>query len=88
MNATVAVGQSAEEIIRRIIAEVTLKPADSFGLDDDLPRLLGLDSLSLLRIVADVEAAFGVRIADEEFSQLRSLRALLRGAEQLVIGNW
>lgn len=72
--------QSAEATIRRIIADVTLKPADSFGLDDDLPRLLSLDSLSLLRIVADIESAFDVRIDDSEFSRLRTLRALLRSA--------
>ncbi|HKS05115.1 MAG TPA: phosphopantetheine-binding protein [Gemmatimonadaceae bacterium] len=77
MTATATVGQSAEDIIRRIIADITLKPTTSFGLDDDLPRLLSLDSLSLLRIVADIEATFNVRVDDARFHELRTLRAML-----------
>ena len=82
MTAIATAGRSAEDTIRHIIADVTLKPAYSFGLDDDLPKLLSLDSLSLLRVVADVEETFGVRIADEEFSRLRTLRALMRCAQR------
>ena len=82
MTAPATIGQSAEEIIRSIIADITLTPANAFGLDDDLPRTLRLDSLSLLRVVADIENAFGIHIDDARFHELRTLRELVKTVRQ------
>lgn len=73
--------RSPEAIVRAIVADVTLMRVDHIGLDDDLPRLLSLDSLSLLRIIADIESEFGVHVPDEEFHTLRTLRAMLSYVE-------
>jgi len=67
----------AETFIRGLIAQLADRRPDAFGLDEDLSRGLGLDSLSLLQIVAAVEEAYGVRIPDDEIDDLRTVRALL-----------
>ncbi|HEY4657965.1 MAG TPA: acyl carrier protein [Gemmatimonadaceae bacterium] len=73
--------RSPEQIIRDVVAAVTLKRTEGFGLDDDLQKLMGIDSLSLLRIVAGIEEEFDVRIPDEELHALRTLRAMLAQVE-------
>jgi acyl carrier protein len=54
------------------------EPTDlnSIGLDDDLVRVLGLDSLAALRLLATVEKRFGVRFPDERLAEFRTLRQL------------
>ena len=73
--------RSPEQIIRDVVAAVTLKRTEGFGLDDDLQKLMGIDSLSLLRIVAGIEEELDVRIPDEELHALRTLRAMLAQVE-------
>ncbi|HET6204528.1 MAG TPA: acyl carrier protein [Planctomycetota bacterium] len=72
--------RDAERRLREIVARVARVAPDSFGLDDDLPVVLGLDSLSSLRIAAGVEREFGVTIPDERLHALRTLRALREAA--------
>jgi acyl carrier protein len=64
-----------ERRLRKIIAEVALVPADSFTAEAELAGA-GIDSLSVLRAVAEVEASFGITIPDESFARVRTLRAL------------
>jgi acyl carrier protein len=61
-----------------VIARSARVDPSSFGSDDDLPLLLGLDSLSLLRVVAAVEREFQVTIPDSELHRMRTLRRLLK----------
>ncbi len=68
---------AAEARLRHVVAQVARVAPDSFGSDDDLPAALGLDSLSLLRVVAGVEREFDVRIPDDRLHRLRTLRAIL-----------
>lgn len=77
---------SLERRLRSIVARVALVPADSFSLDDEFAAA-GLDSLSVLRIVAEVEEEFGFVIPDEEFGRLRTMRKLLRFAETRARGE-
>ena len=68
---------STEEHLRAIVAgEARVRPR-SFALDDDLHSTLGVDSLALLKIVADVEREFGIRVPDERLGEIRTLRSAL-----------
>jgi acyl carrier protein len=67
----------AEQKLRTLLTEVSGKDLSSTGLDDDLVRELGLDSLAALRLLATVEKRFDVRFPDERLSEFRTLRRLL-----------
>ena len=73
---------STEQRLRRIVAEVAHVPPDSFTLDDDLAIELGLDSLSLLRIVAGVERELRMTVEDDRLHELLTLRAMLAYLEK------
>ncbi|MBI4521735.1 MAG: acyl carrier protein [Gemmatimonadetes bacterium] len=73
---------STEQRLRHIVAHVAHVPPDSFALDDELAIELGLDSLSVLRVVAGVEREFGMTIEDERLHDLQTLRAILVYLEQ------
>ncbi len=62
--------------LRTILAHVTRAKLPPLGLDDDLVRDLGLDSLTALRILALVEKRYGVRFPDDRLSEFRTLRQL------------
>jgi acyl carrier protein len=66
-----------EQRLRNVLAEVSHKDLLRPGLDDDLVRELGLDSLAALRLLAAVEKRFGVRFPDERLAEFRTLRQLL-----------
>jgi acyl carrier protein len=66
-----------EADLRALLSEVTRKDLSSTGLDDDLVRELGLDSLAALRLLAAVEKRFDVRFPDERLAEFRTLRRLL-----------
>lgn len=52
--------------LRRVLAEILGLPADTPALHDDANLFeLGLDSLGVVRFVADVEVALGIRVPDE-----------------------
>lgn len=75
-----------EERLRAIIAEVALVEPQSFGLDDDLAGS-GVDSLSVLRVVAHIESELRIAIPDHEFPTIRSLRALIAAVETRVLAG-
>lgn len=63
--------------LREILAHQSRLDVDGVGLDDDLVRELGLDSLTALRVLAAVEKRFDVRFPDERLGELRTLRQVL-----------
>ena len=65
-----------EQTLRTLLSEVSRQDASRAGLDDDLVRELGLDSLAALRLLAAVEKRFGVRFTDERLAEFRTLRQL------------
>jgi acyl carrier protein len=77
MTTTRGTTGSAEARLRAIIARVARTAPDAFGKDDDLRVVLGLDSLSALRVAAAIEREFGVTIPDDELHEVRSLGAML-----------
>ena len=68
---------SYEAELREILARQSRLDVDGVGLDDDLIRELGLDSLTALRVLAAVEKRFEVRFPDERLGELRTLRQVL-----------
>ena len=73
MNASGS-GRGIEAEIRALLAEACGRDVSRIGADVDLVRALGLDSLALLRLVAEVEVRLGVRFPDSALSQLRTIR--------------
>jgi acyl carrier protein len=71
-----------EQKLRTVLGEVSHRDLLPTGLDDDLVRVLGLDSLAALRLLAAVEKRFGVRFPDERLADFRTLRQLLDFIEQ------
>lgn len=63
-----------ESELRGILAECCRRDLSHVGDDVDLVRELGLDSLAMLRLLAEVEMRLGVRFPDSELSRLRTLR--------------
>ena len=83
MNASLS-GPDIESQLRGVLAEVCGRDLSQLGADVDLVRALGLDSLALLRVVAEVEVRLGVRFPDSALSQLRTIRQF---AEAIVAGK-
>jgi acyl carrier protein len=72
-----AARQELEQDLRAIIAEHAGTDVSALGLDEDLVKALGLDSLAGLRLLARVEKRFDVHFPDARLSHLRTLRLLL-----------
>ena len=83
MNASLS-GRDIEAQLRGVLAEVCGRDLSRIGADVDLVRVLALDSLALLRLVAEVEVRMGVRFPDSALSQLRTIRQF---AEAIVAGK-
>jgi acyl carrier protein len=62
--------------LRAVIGAQVRHDLMSTGLDEDLVRLLGLDSLAALRILAGVEKRLDTRFPDDRLDEFRTLRQL------------
>jgi acyl carrier protein len=67
---------NVEQRLRTVLSEVSRQDLARTGLDEDLVRELGLDSLAALRLLAAVEKRFDVRFPDERLAEFRTLRIL------------
>jgi acyl carrier protein len=65
-----------ERRLRTRLGDLAHKDLSDVGLDDDLVRVLGLDSLAALRMLAAVEKAFDVRFPDDRLGDFRTLRLM------------
>lgn len=72
--------------LRAIIADAAAVMPESIGLDEDLAHS-GVDSLSLLRAIAEVEREFGLVIPDELFARVRTLKALAETVEDQLLAS-
>ncbi|MCP4258743.1 MAG: acyl carrier protein [Planctomycetes bacterium] len=66
-----------EEALRDLLATISTTDVSSLGLDEDLVRELGLDSLAGLRLLAAVEKRFDVHFPDDRLGEFRTMRQLL-----------
>jgi acyl carrier protein len=69
--------QRLEEELRILLAEASEMDTSKIGIEDDLVRELGLDSLAGLRLLAAVEKRFDVRFPDERLGEFRTIGQLL-----------
>jgi len=67
---------NVEQRLRTVLSETSRQDISRVGLNDDLVRALGLDSLAALRLLAAVEKRFDVRFPDERLAEFRTLRIL------------
>ncbi len=74
--------RKAEKELRALLGDLSAKDTSRLGLDDDLVRELGLDSLAGLRLLAGVEKRFGVCFPDERIGEFRTLGQLLEMIEE------
>jgi acyl carrier protein len=84
-------GANIESELRGILAECCRRDLSQVGDDADLVRELGLDSLAMLRLLAEVEMRLEVRFPDSELTRLRTLRqfaaAIRSGGGDLLPGD-
>lgn len=73
MNASMS-RSDIELELRGVLTEACGRDLSQLGADVELVRVLGLDSLALLRLVAEVEVRLDVRFPDSALSQLRTIR--------------
>jgi len=67
---------SEQEILSglaEIVNEETGLPADSVQMDKSFTDDLDIDSLSMMTIVVNAEERFGVRIADDDVKNLKTV---------------
>lgn len=70
------VGEMVVEILARQIQDPRISLDDHLGLD------LGLDSLGLVELLAALETRFNLKIPDEEFTGIFTVRELIRFIEE------
>ncbi len=66
-----------EQELRGLLAETSQLDVSELGVEADLVRELGLDSLAGLRVLAAVEKRFDVRFPDEKLGDFRTMRRIL-----------
>jgi 1-acyl-sn-glycerol-3-phosphate acyltransferase len=64
--------------VEAMLRELRGGDAPRVGLDDDLERTLGIDSLARMELMLRLEAAFAVRLSESQVQQAQTARDLLR----------
>ncbi|MEZ5400196.1 MAG: acyl carrier protein [Bryobacteraceae bacterium] len=59
--------------VKRVVAEVTEREVEEIGDAMDYREELGVDSLTALEIMFDVDRKFGIEVPDEEYQQLKNV---------------
>lgn len=67
----------------RVISETQHIPEDQISGDSTFEQL-GIDSLDGVNILFGIENEFGINVPDEAAKQLRSVRDMAEGVEQLL----
>ncbi len=65
-----------EQRLRTRLGDAARRDLSGVSLDDDLVRVLGLDSLAALRLLAVVEKTFNLRFPDDRLAEFRTLRLI------------
>ena len=77
---------AAEDVaarVLRIIAETQRIPEDSFTADSTFEEM-NVDSLDGINIVFAVEGEFEINVPDEAVKELRGVRDVINGVEELL----
>jgi len=67
-----------EQDIRIIVAAKAARVPAEIGRHEDFEEDLGLDSLDRLDVLAEVEDELGIRLAEDQLSELHTLDDVLR----------
>lgn len=67
-----------EQEIRIIVAAKAVRDPAGIGRHEDFEEDLGLDSLDRLDLLAEVEDELGLRLAEDQLSELHTLDDVLR----------
>lgn len=65
---------SAEERLKKIIAEQLSVPEEEITPDASFIEDLNADSLDLVELIMSLEEEFGVKISDEDAEKIRTVR--------------
>ena len=71
------------EKIRKIIAEQFELSEDEITLDTNIMEDIGADSLDVVELITTLEDTFGIVVADEDLSNLTTVRQVVEFAERL-----
>ena len=75
--------QDIIDLVSRVIAKTQHLPPESVTVDSTFEDLK-IDSLDGINILFALESEFDIDIPDEAAKQIRSVRAMIEGIEQLV----
>jgi acyl carrier protein len=73
----------AMQAARAVIAKVGRRAPESLSEDQSLVADLGIDSARALQLLADLEDALGVEIADEDAARMNTVGDVLAYARRL-----
>jgi acyl carrier protein len=76
----------SQEIVTRVvevIAKARRMPPEMLTLDKSFEDL-NMDSLDALNLVFELESAFDIEVPDEAVRQIRTVRQMVEGVEQLL----
>jgi acyl carrier protein len=68
--------------IRAALAQHLKKDVNKIGLDDDLRKDLGLDSLAMIELLFKIEEAFDLEIPNEDLSQITKVGDVIAYVER------
>jgi acyl carrier protein len=70
--------ETLEQEIRTIVAAKAARDPTQIGPYEDFEEDLGLDSLDRLDVLAEVEDELGIRMSEDEISEVRNIDGLLK----------
>lgn len=70
--------ETIEHEVRTIVAAKAARDPTRIGPYEDFEEDLGLDSLDRLDLLAEVEDELGIRLSEDEISEVRNLDDLLK----------
>lgn len=68
---------SIDRVVRRIVSQHALEDVSELAPEASLSALAGLDSLSVLEVLAGLEQHYGFRLTDTELATPRTLEQLV-----------
>ncbi len=75
--------KSIEQTLRESIARQKMISEDQITLDSSLEEL-GITSLDSISLVFDIEDKYGIEVPNEKLKQLRTVRDIVEGVDQLL----
>lgn len=75
--------ETIEERVLKVIAKTQRIPLDKVTVDSSFEEL-GMDSMDSINILFDLESEFDIEIDDEKAKQIRTVREMVDGIQQLV----